>query len=274
MDRFANFIAWFLVDIRLYENDLKAFAGETKISKRLTADEVKNLQKYLRLESARKWCELLALTHTIDYIDRVESTLKGGIVTYSDALTMLTQLGDRLITELKQRWQLHIPPEFVELYRKPSAGWGDDVLKRFPSAAYDIAECGRCLACGRSTAAVFHAMRVLEVGISALAVRLGVPDKRRNKSWPAVLNAIQDQIDLKYPSKGITNPRRAKRREYSQMVSHFNTFQKAWRDYTVHTPVRYDVAEATSIIYGVRAFFSAIAVAGVREKTARPRGAS
>ena len=43
-----------------------------------------------------------------------------------------------------------------------------EVNDKFPSAAFDIDEAGKCLAIGRSTAAVFHLMRALETAIRAV----------------------------------------------------------------------------------------------------------
>ena len=51
--------------------------------------------------------------------------------------------------------------------------FGPDVFNNFSSANDDIDEAGKCLALGRGTACVMHLMRVLEVGLAALASALG-----------------------------------------------------------------------------------------------------
>mgnify|MGYP001585324592 CR=1 FL=1 len=50
--------------------------------------------------------------------------------------------------------------------------FGEQVAKAFPSAEADIQDAGRCLAFNRWTASVFHSMRVLEIGLNALAKEL------------------------------------------------------------------------------------------------------
>lgn len=80
---------------------------------------------------------------------------------------------------------------------------GLEVAAKFESASFDIEESGKCHAIGRSTAAVFHAFRVLEVGIKALAKCLNVPDldKPRMKNWGFVLDGIKTGIESKWPTE-------------------------------------------------------------------------
>jgi hypothetical protein len=60
-----------------------------------------------------------------------------------------------------------------------SDGFGKEVSGAFPSAEYDIREAGNSLALSRATACVFHAMRVLEHGLCALADQFGVPVRQQ-----------------------------------------------------------------------------------------------
>jgi hypothetical protein len=115
-------------------------------------------------------------------------------------------------------------------------------------------------------------MRVLEVGISALAVRLGVSHKKRDRSWSTVLDAIQTQVDSKFPKgAAMTPPRRAKRREYNQMIGQFHVFERAWRDYTVHNPVEYKRGSATEIVDAVAVFFRTIQTNGLKQRRVNRR---
>ena len=56
---------------------------------------------------------------------------------------------------------------------------GSDVAAKFPSAAYDMEEAGKCLALSRPTASVFHACRSLEAAIRGVARCLAIPDPTR-----------------------------------------------------------------------------------------------
>src|SRR5579859_3823509 len=51
--------------------------------------------------------------------------------------------------------------------------FGEEVDNRLPAVATDISEAGKCFATARWTAAVFHLMRVMEVGVQELATKIG-----------------------------------------------------------------------------------------------------
>ena len=65
----------------------------------------------------------------------------------------------------------------------------------FPSAAYDIDEAARCLALRRSTAAVFHCLAVLELGLRAHARWRGVldPPPQAGQRWQSILADLRNQ---------------------------------------------------------------------------------
>jgi hypothetical protein len=86
-------------------------------------------------------------------------------------------------------------------YEQDPSLFGQDVSAKFPSASYEIAEAGKCLALDRSTASAFHAIRCLEAGIRAISRCLGIPDPTRGaeRSWAKVLRAIKEENDRRWP---------------------------------------------------------------------------
>ncbi|RIJ20320.1 hypothetical protein D1224_14405 [Henriciella barbarensis] len=78
-----------------------------------------------------------------------------------------------------------------------------DIERIFPDAARELSEASKCLALQRSTAAVFHAMRMLEVGIQKFSELLNIPDpvKPAERNWAIILSRIKGEIDTKYPQK-------------------------------------------------------------------------
>jgi hypothetical protein len=68
------------------------------------------------------------------------------------------------------------------------------VAKRFSCVSNDIEEAAKCLALDRGTACVFHLMRVVEVGLDALAKRLRIKPQR---NWGAYLRLISERLDEK-----------------------------------------------------------------------------
>jgi hypothetical protein len=100
---------------------------------------------------------------------------------------------DRVLRyELSTKWFKYLSAEQATLYQAVDL-FGEVVKNNFPSAKGEIIEAGRCLALERGTAAVFHCMRILEVGLKALATELRVDFDNRN--WENVLR------DMKWQSK-------------------------------------------------------------------------
>jgi hypothetical protein len=72
---------------------------------------------------------------------------------------------------------LFVLPKKQEEYFDPKLPlFGPDFVSKFPSAAYELDEAGKCLALERPTAAAFHLMRIMEIGILSVARCLNVPD--------------------------------------------------------------------------------------------------
>jgi hypothetical protein len=73
--------------------------------------------------------------------------------------------------ELESILCLRIAPEKVKFYQE-TKGFGENVANRFPSAAFDIEEAGKCYACNRNTACVMHLARAVEVGLKSVMASL------------------------------------------------------------------------------------------------------
>jgi len=132
---------------------------------------------------------------------------------------------------------------------------GEDVSDRFPSTDYELEEYAKCCAIGRHTAAVFHLMRVLEIGLSVLAVSIGADPA--NKSWEQILIGIQTKIDenvkLKGPSWKDTE------QYYSEISAQFRNLKNAWRNYTMHVHVTYDKERTEEVFVHIRAIMKVLA---------------
>src|SRR5439155_1057784 len=103
--------------------------------------------------------------------------------------------GDTVIRardQLQARILLSLPISARDLYTQPRPLFGEDVASKFPSAAYEIEEAGKCLALERSTASAVHSIRCLEAGIAAISRCLGIPDptKASDRNWGRLLSAI------------------------------------------------------------------------------------
>jgi len=118
----------------------------------------------------------------------------------------------------------------------------------FPDASFEIEEAAKCFALGRHTAAVFHSMRVLEIGIRALAKRLGIddPTKPSERNWSFILQAIQSKIDELWPrSRRMPNSEGA---VFEELYANLEAVRNPWRNATMHVENIYALHEALHII--------------------------
>ena len=174
---------------------------------------------------------------------------------------ILTDLGHAVTSEMSTHIFLHIEFKRKEFYEQHEF-FGAAVNTNFTSAREDIKESGCCYATDRNTACVMHLMRVLEVGLGALAKTLNVNFDRRN--WENVINDIEAEIAK------ITGPAwgpdwKQKKEFYAGAAKDFRYFKDAWRNHAMHYRERYDALEAESILAHVKAFMGQLADGGLKE---------
>jgi hypothetical protein len=163
---------------------------------------------------------------------------------------------ERYEDTLKSEWFYWVPPGMAQYYLRPQP-FGSKVNDRFPQAIDDIEDAGKCLALGQGTATVLHLMRVMEVGLKALAAisELGISYA---PSWEAYLNQI---------SKKIGDPHRQKTPEWIKLEPLMRdvsgdllTVKQAFRNPTMHVDRKYGPEEAEEIYKAVRRFMERLAV--------------
>jgi hypothetical protein len=140
------------------------------------------------LAKTRTHCHRLRLDHSLPQIARVErdfhSHLEGAFPSYSDAALHLRNLWNTIQEDLREkRFAFIAKSEFFE----QDNVFGHEVSQAFPSALGDIRATGNCIAADLHTAAIFHLMRVAELGMRALAKHLKVTVKKTRKAKAALL---------------------------------------------------------------------------------------
>jgi hypothetical protein len=127
---------------------------------------------------------------------------------------------------------------------------GREVTDRFPSVLDDAREAGNCLALGRSTACVFHLMRVMESGVQEFGKALGVT-LVDEKCWQNILDEINKAI------KAL--PKGPRSTELSQASAALFSVKVAWRNQVMHPKDKYDEREAAEILQHVKTFMGQLA---------------
>lgn len=137
-------------------------------------------------------------------------------------------------------------------------GW--DINRIFPDAARELEEACKCLALKRPTAAVFHAMRMLEVAIKKLAELLELPDpvKPAERNWGAMLAKIKGTIDDKYPSRDRVDPN-SRGAAFERIYVSLDAVKNPWRNGTMHVENFYTDSEALHIVRCVAILFQNLA---------------
>jgi hypothetical protein len=180
--------------------------------------------------------------HVKERLDEISNTLKR-------ELSLLTLL------VLESREQAYFAP------RVPH--FGTDVAAKFQAtSAFEIDEAAKCLALGRSTACVFHLMRVMEVGIRAVARCLGIPDPMRaaDRNWGNIFREIKNDLDAhggQAPTKKWTVA--GDKELFESAYASLDAVRVAWRNTTMHVENKYTTDEAEHIFVAVKGFMSRLA---------------
>lgn len=151
--------------------------------------------------------------------------------------------------------------------------FGDKVKAAFPSASEDIMEAGNCFAAECNTAAVFHLMRVAEIGLRALARdrRITTPKKQPLElaTWEEIIKQLEDaeKAIQGYPK---TLAREAQYDFYHGALMQFRAFKNAFRNQIMHTRKSYDRLRAESVFNHVREFMQILATQ-ISENTRTPK---
>jgi hypothetical protein len=149
--------------------------------------------------------------------------------------------------------------EQLPLLGSPAELLGEPTAERFRTIWFDCGEAAKCIIVLRPTAAVFHCMRILEIGIRAFAAKLAIPDpvKPAQRNWGVFLGQIKAKIDSTYPASD-----RMPGSEGAFMEALYATLdavKNPWRNETMHVEGVYTDAEARFILSNTVAFIQKMA---------------
>ena len=174
---------------------------------------------------------------------------------------MMAALTERIEDECGRRTFLVLTRREAEYFSQREPMFGYQVCHKFPKeAAFEIAEAAKCLALSRSTAAVFHLMRVMEIGIRAVSSCLGIPDpvKPSERNWSKMLkNIMEDGIQRRWPTS-------AQRMAgdgafFESLYVSLDAVRNPWRNSTMHIEHKYTNDDAEHIFVAVKGFMKKLA---------------
>lgn len=170
------------------------------------------------------------------------------------------ELRERIQDELEGK-PIYYIPSHVDLLEEAVDSFGIDVAIVFHRAQYDIEESAKCLALRRSTACVFHLMRVLEVGITGVRKALGLPDpiKDAERNWGVILRNLRDEVDKRRKLPNKTPEQISQNQFFSEVIASLDAVRHAWRNATMHVERKYTEEEAEHIFNVVKGFMKNLA---------------
>jgi hypothetical protein len=209
---------------------------------------------FARCAELRRELQWIARMSYTDFDIEAQEPKKQLIFKSCDAIKLL------LIEELSARKFAFIPATKEAFFEKDDL-FGPDVAGKFKTAKQDIREAGNCLAADLNTAAIFHLMRVVELGLRALAKKLHVEIGKvpvEYMTWETVIDNIESKIRaFKQMPKG---KKKADTLEfYHGLMGQFNFFKDVWRNHVMHSRKSYDEHRAMSAFVHVREFMQRLA---------------
>jgi hypothetical protein len=234
-----------------------AFHRESKLE---VADKT-----YLRdkLESLRDHLSIIGGDVTLLAVDELIDRARYDWVTWGYVKDRLGEINNTLRREISTKTLLVLEARDQAYFAPKVPHFGNEVATKFPTgAAFEIDEAAKCLALGRPTAAVFHLMRVMEIGIRAVARCLGITDpiKPAERNWGHILKSIKDDLAAhggKSPDKAWAQAGEADFFDGAHVS--LDAVRVAWRNPTMHVEKKYTDDEAEHVFGAVRGFMTKLA---------------
>jgi hypothetical protein len=170
--------------------------------------------------------------------------------TFGDVQDAIGQLEQTISWEMEDRLFMYINPDRAARYDQREL-FGKDVNSKFPTIQFDLVEAGNCYATGRSTAVVFHLMRIMETGVQAFGTKLGVK-LTDEKNWQNILDEVNKAI------RGLSAKDPATV-AMSQASANLYAVKLAWRNEVMHPKDTYTLEEADNLIRQVKIFMEQLA---------------
>jgi hypothetical protein len=191
----------------------------------------------------------IGLGMSLKSVDRIRTWLKTAITNEKVAAVIL-ELDWRIRDEMADEMFMYVPPDRVKFYDQPEL-LGKGILLKFSDAQFDIVEAGNCYALRRSTACVFHLMRIMERGVQAFGRALGV-SLVNEKNWQNIL----DEVNARIEELPKSDPKRV---ELAQAAASLYAVKLAWRNEVMHPKETYTLEEADNLIRQVGIFMQQLA---------------
>ena len=167
-------------------------------------------------------------------------------------LSALEPLPQSFVIEATSRKFYAMSAETHQFVKDADDLLGQSVVDAFPGTKFDVEEAGKCLGYSLWTAAVMHTMRMLEIGLQALAEHVQVVPQA---NWNTTLNLIEKK--LREVSKKVDGE--DAEQWAAETGTHLRFVKNAWRNQAMHPNTTYDQQRAIDIFDNARSFMQQLA---------------
>jgi hypothetical protein len=212
----------------------------------------RRMQLTMELDELVEDIDVLRMSRTLRrLVKRLRESLRGRPrVTEAKQVAIIGEVEEAILGELEGALFFAVPPSSEDLYDQQEL-FGPEVNSKFssPSSSFHIKEAGNCMAFARWTAAVYHLMCILEVGLDSMADALNLPASQKN--WQNILDDIKKAIAALGPANGPTW--KEDQAFFSIAALEFRLF-KPWRNDVAHGRAKATEEEAKKILTHVKSF--------------------
>ena len=192
---------------------------------------------------------------------RILKLLSQADCSYEQLRISVRELQERMIDQMSSPRFFWLSDQEAEYYNSPRKGW-DEIISRFPDSIVDIEEAQKCFALSRYSAAVFHSLQVVEIGLIELGRVIVATDPQRG--WNATTKRLNVILNTKYPARTPFQQQHQKFLE--QIAATIELLKSAWRNKVSHAQDRlvllrtdFTPAIAEEILVASRSFMRRLA---------------
>ena len=229
---------------------------ELSAVKGLPATDLEKQQTERVLNDLEKYLAELEFKELIKRLRRTQQKLCEGLNDATRIADLLEALQEAIEDEGEDRTIVNVPARKSEMIYADPNPW-DALGARFPEVGADVLSALKCHAIGEDTACVFHTMRVLEVGLGALASDVGRTFDVQQ--WHNIIEEIESEIRKLRETLPRGEAKNRRLAFLSQAAKEFFYFKDGWRNYVSHNRGTYDEHQALSVLEHVRTFMTLLA---------------
>ncbi len=198
-------------------------------------------------------CEALGARVTAATVEEIASGIRRGKITWVKVEEHIKSLGAGLHVELGAVKLFALHPDEQRFYADALQMFGTKATTAFPSTIPEIDEAGKCLALGRTTAAIFHLMRIVEVALRSLRGPLGITEP--NPSWNTVIRKLDKELKLDPRQRTL----KADVPFLEGVSAQMHAVNRAWRTRAMHVDMSFSLENARDIFSATKSLMQHLA---------------